>query len=60
MWDVEREDPRLSAGLCALAIVATIAISALFIGCGGSDDEGTAPDTPSPQPPTCAASGACS
>lgn len=59
MWDVERKDPRISAGLCALAIVGTIALSALFTGCGGTDDNDAAPDTPSPQPPACSASGAC-
>jgi hypothetical protein len=39
MWDVEAERPRLSAALCALAIIGTIAVCALSAGCGGSDDD---------------------
>ena len=33
MWDVESERPRLSASLCALAIIGTVALCALFAGC---------------------------
>ncbi len=59
MFDVETERPWLTSAVIAIAFVATVAISALLVGCGGSDDAAATPDTPTPRPPTCAASGAC-
>lgn len=31
----------------------------LLVACGGSDEHACAADTPAPQPPACASSGAC-
>lgn len=51
MFDVETERPVLTSALVAIVLVATLAISVLLVGCGGTEDEPAA--TPCEQQASC-------